>query len=398
VPMRAEAAAASGVAGLRPALLVCGDARQRRALQRLLAGEGIAAACRDAVDCAGVAAAEPGTLVFVEDECKALIETLRRQGRAASLVVVQSRVGAAEGGAGEVVLRAPATPRRLRQAIAQCLRPERTQVVPANPWEGLRDEYAGATVLLVEDDATSRRVTLELLTFAGIDVTVAENGRAALDALTGRGARPVQLVLMDVQMPEMDGLTATRMLRAAGIGTPIVALTAGASLQEREDCFAAGMSDWLAKPPDLADLEAVLARWLPARRREAAERSPTTTAAAAPQRQTPASLDEETALQRFLGNRPAFEATLRAFVEDQRPVVGRIGALFAAGENEAAARHLHTLAGSAALLGAEKLHAAARALEQAARAGAGDPQGEGSRRLAEAFEEVARAAQRFLPR
>jgi two-component system sensor histidine kinase/response regulator len=194
----------------------------------------------------------------------------------------------------------------------------------------------------------------------------------------------------------MDGLTATRRLRAAGVQTPVVALTAGASVEEREACFGAGMSDWLAKPPDLADLEAVLARWLPARRAApagggapSAATDPLSAADPLP------GINPQPALQRFLGNRAAYAGALRAFVEARRPVISQIGTLLAAGQHEAAARSLHSLAGSAALLGAEGLQAVAQALESAARSGAGDPAGEGSRRLLAAFEEVAGAAGRL---
>jgi two-component system sensor histidine kinase/response regulator len=198
-------------------------------------------------------------------------------------------------------------------------------------------------------------------------------------------------------MPVMDGLTATRTLRAAGIDTPIVALTAGASVEEREACFGAGMNDWLGKPPDLADLEAVLARWLPARGGRPSSPAPAAaTAAGASPTRTLAGIDEEAALQRFLGNRVAFAEALKAFVAAQRPVIGEMGSLLATGERDTAARHLHTLAGSAAVLGAERLHATARALEGAVRRG-GHPQQEDIGRLLEAFEEVALAAGRVGP-
>jgi two-component system sensor histidine kinase/response regulator len=274
---------------------------------------------------------------------------------------------------------------------------EPARATEENPWEGLRGEYAGNSLLLVEDDPISRRVTAELLAFTGIDVSVAEHGKAACDMLTAPGARPVQLVLMDVQMPVMDGLTATRTLRAAGIDTPIVALTAGASVEEREACFGAGMNDWLGKPPDLADLEAVLARWLPARGgRPSIDAGSAATAAGATPTRTLAGIDEAAALQRFLGNRAAFAEALQAFVAAQRPVIGQIGSLLVAGERDTAARHLHTLAGSAAVLGADRLQATARALEDAVRRG-GRPQPQDIGRLLEAFEEVALAAGRVAP-
>ena len=386
VPMQAQAGAAPvRDSGVRRAVLIADDARQCQALARLLAAESIAVELRASSQPGDALAADEGTIVIVdEDDGAGVLQDLRRRGRSRPLIVLQSRVGAGEAEAGEAVLRAPVTPRRLRQAIEQCTRREATQVFEQNPWEGLRGEYAGNSLLLVEDDPISRRVTAELLAFTGIEVSVAENGQAACDMLTAPGVRPVRLVLMDVQMPVMDGLTATRTLRAAGIDTPIVARTAGASVEEREACLGAGMNDWLGKPPELADLEAVLARWLPARG------GPAPAAGAAP-RQTEAAIDEEAALQRFLGNRAALAEALQAFVAAQRPVIGRIGGLLATGERDTAARHLHTLAGSAALLGAGRLQALAKALEDTVRRG-GRPQQEDIGRLLEAFEEVARAA------
>jgi two-component system sensor histidine kinase/response regulator len=402
VPMGSAAveARAPAAGAIRRAVVISDDARQRQALARLLAAEAIAVECRSAAEAGALPAAGEGTVVIVDDEADhGLIETMRGGDPAALLILFCPRPGAtgvAAGADGSAVLRAPATPRRLRQAIAQCTRRAMPRADEVNPWQSLRDEYAGAAVLLVEDDPISRRVMSELLAFAGIEVTVGEDGRAACEALAGSGARAVQLVLMDVQMPVMDGLTATRRLRAAGVHTPVVALTAGASVEEREACFGAGMSDWLAKPPDLADLEAVLARWLPARRAApagggapSAATDPLSAADPLP------GINPQPALQRFLGNRAAYAGALRAFVEARRPVISQIGTLLAAGQHEAAARSLHTLAGSAALLGAEGLQAVAQALESAARSGAGDPAGEGSRRLLAAFEEVAGAAGRL---
>ncbi len=399
VPMQARADEAPvRESTVRRAVLIADDAHQRQALARLLAAESIAVELRASSQPGDALAADEGTIVIVdEDDGAGVLQDLRHRGRPRSLILLQSRVGAGEGEEGAIVLRAPVTPRRLRQAIEQCTSGESTRTVGENPWEGLRGEYAGNSLLLVEDDPISRRVTAELLAFTGIDVSVAEHGKAACDMLTAPGAPPVRLVLMDVQMPVMDGLTATRTLRTAGIDTPIVALTAGASVEEREACFGAGMNDWLGKPPDLADLEAVLARWLPARGGPPSSAAPAAaTAASAIPRQTLAGIDEEAALQRFLGNRAAFAEVLKAFAAAQRPVIDQIGSLLAAGERDTAARHLHTLAGSAAVLGAERLYATARALEDTVRGG-GHPQRQDIGRLVEAFEEVALAAGRVSP-
>ncbi|MDP1524361.1 MAG: PhnD/SsuA/transferrin family substrate-binding protein [Rhodocyclaceae bacterium] len=123
-------------------------------------------------------------------------------------------------------------------------------------------------VLVVEDNAVNRKVIEALLTRLGVSVRCVENGQLAVEALAA-GEAP-DLVLMDMQMPVMDGLTATRAIRrqegaARTPRLPIVALTAGAFEDDRQHCLEAGMDDFLAKPVNLKDLEAMLAKWLPGR-------------------------------------------------------------------------------------------------------------------------------------
>ena len=119
-----------------------------------------------------------------------------------------------------------------------------------------------ARVLLAEDNPVNRRLAETLLTRAGCTVTTATTGRQAVDLFMGSPAG-FDLILMDVQMPEMDGLAATAELRARGCTTvPIVAMTAGALQGDRERCLAAGMNDYLAKPVRRENLLAVLDTWL----------------------------------------------------------------------------------------------------------------------------------------
>ena len=119
-----------------------------------------------------------------------------------------------------------------------------------------------AHVLLAEDNPVNRRLAETLLTRAGCTVTTATTGRQAVDLFMGSPAG-FDLILMDVQMPEMDGLAATAELRARGCTTvPIVAMTAGALQGDRERCLAAGMNDYLAKPVRRENLLAVLDTWL----------------------------------------------------------------------------------------------------------------------------------------
>ncbi|MCX8086591.1 MAG: PAS domain S-box protein [Rhodocyclaceae bacterium] len=125
--------------------------------------------------------------------------------------------------------------------------------------EGLPRQLFGR-VLVVEDNAANRHVIDKLLGRLGLTTRLAENGRAALDLF--EAGEHFDLVLMDVQMPEMDGLAATRALRARGVELPIVALTADAFPEDRAACLAAGMNDFLAKPVSLEALGKVLAQWL----------------------------------------------------------------------------------------------------------------------------------------
>ena len=126
----------------------------------------------------------------------------------------------------------------------------------------------GARVLLVEDNAINQQVARELLEAAGVAISIADNGRAAVDVVAASGGA-LDAVLMDLQMPGMDGVAATRAIRAvpANADLPIIAMTAHAEVAERERCLAAGMNDYVSKPFEPAHLFKVLARWLQLRER-----------------------------------------------------------------------------------------------------------------------------------
>ncbi len=123
-------------------------------------------------------------------------------------------------------------------------------------------DYRGARVLLAEDNPVNQEVARAMLERAGCRVTIAVNGRAAVERWL---AQPFELVLMDCQMPELDGFEATREIRTRETGrvrVPIVALTANAMADDRERCLAAGMDDYLPKPFKRSDLMAVLQCWI----------------------------------------------------------------------------------------------------------------------------------------
>jgi signal transduction histidine kinase/DNA-binding response OmpR family regulator/HPt (histidine-containing phosphotransfer) domain-containing protein len=138
------------------------------------------------------------------------------------------------------------------------VRPARPATLPrvAEPLRGLR-------VLLAEDNEINREIAVELLTDGGLLVDTAENGRVACDRVEAAG-EGYAAVLMDVQMPEMDGIAATRLIRERWPAErlPIIAMTAHAYAQERQRCIDAGMNDHVAKPVDPALLMATLNRWL----------------------------------------------------------------------------------------------------------------------------------------
>jgi CheY-like chemotaxis protein/two-component sensor histidine kinase len=224
----------------------------------------------------------------------------------------------------------------------------------------------GARVLLVEDNELNQEVATELLRDVGFVVELAENGQIALDKI--RSAQ-YDIVLMDMQMPVMDGVTATQEIRRdARFNTlPVVAMTANAMQGDRERCMAAGMNDHVAKPIEPEDLWKALLKWIKPRREIAAGSAKPQ---AVPDQDLPtgiAGLDIANGLRRVLGKKPLYLWMLRKFVAGQKTATAEIIRALDDDDQATAERIVHTLKGVAGNIGATGLQQLAENLEGAIR-------------------------------
>ncbi len=229
------------------------------------------------------------------------------------------------------------------------------KVAPVSALESLR----GVRVLVAEDDPVSQVLARDLLTRRGALVTVTANGAEAVAAVA---QGDFEIVLMDVRMPEMDGLEACQRIRALpGGGLPIIALTANVLAGERERCLVAGMDGYLTKPLEPEAFYAELGRWLrsPADVIDTPAPAPPTVAAA------PVLPGFDAAkVQRWLSQAPdAWRGMVQAFAAQYPAAATAIGAALEAGDRTRAGNLLHRLRGAAGALGAEELAAAAGRLE-----------------------------------
>jgi len=236
-------------------------------------------------------------------------------------------------------------------------------------------------ILLVEDNEVNQEVALELLNEAGMCSDVADNGAEALRLLRENS---YDLILMDVQMPVMDGLDATRAIRAMPdrCQIPILAMTANAFDEDRQQCIDAGMDDHVAKPVDPDVLFAALLKWLPVKSLATpgveAEPVEGKAVAVALMSVDPAEvfmaipgLDVLAGLQRLRGKWSSYERLLRLYAESHLNDMEELRKLFAAGQSEDARRVAHSLKGASGSLGAVGVQALSAELEQAIRNCAG---------------------------
>jgi two-component system sensor histidine kinase/response regulator len=237
----------------------------------------------------------------------------------------------------------------------------------------LEREFAGVRVLLAEDNEANQMVAQELLGRLGIELDIAGNGRKALE-MARRSPGRYAAVLMDMQMPEMDGLEATRALRAdpAFRSLPIIAMTANAMRHDLDACVEAGMNDHITKPIDRKAMLEALRRWLP---QGSPETAPAPPPAPGPPPEGPPVLEginvKETLARLGLGF-DALKRMLLRFADGQGKALDDLRAAVASGDPAAAARQAHAIAGAAGSLGADALRAACKALEHAGREGRPD--------------------------
>lgn len=260
------------------------------------------------------------------------------------------------------VLHKPLSPSVLHDALVRTLAPgERLRVPsPGGVWSGFAP---GQSVLLVEDQALNRELVRDVLTHEGLTVREATNGFEALQAL--EVLRP-GVVLMDVQMPEMDGLMAVKRIREDPrfAKLPVIAMTAHAMLGDRERFLAAGMSDYVAKPIEESELFRVLSRWLHVEMGTSAAPQAGTALPATHEPPETVVLDRAAGLRRAGGNRALYERLVQGLSAESSATVPRIAALAARGDSEGVRRELHTLKGNAATVSAMELAAVAGRLEK----------------------------------
>lgn len=228
-------------------------------------------------------------------------------------------------------------------------------------------------ILLAEDSRTNQLVAIKILEKIGYKADAVANGREAIEALR---TVPYELVLMDVQMPEMDGFEATRRIRDVTSGVlnnriPVIAMTAHAMKGDRDRCLEMGMNGYVSKPISPEALAAVIERWLPNQSDAALSDEDgglAGNAEAAVKAQTDL-FDKQGMLQRLMHDEGLARSVIETFLEDMPLQIAALRDFIEAGEAEQAERQAHTIKGAAANVGGEVLRGAAAAMEKSAARG-----------------------------
>ena len=272
----------------------------------------------------------------------------------------------------EEVLTKPMTPSVLFDAAVRAMRGEKRKKINLdNRSEHLEAQLAsleGAHILLVEDNEINQEVAVELLSAVGLRVEIAVNGQDAVDMVQ---IKSFDLILMDMQMPVMDGVTATIEIRKKpGLTTlPIIAMTANAMQQDRDACIVAGMNDYIAKPIDPVQLWTILLKWIhPGQPQINAGHSAKASVANSTELpESIAGIDIQLGLRRVLGKKERYLSMLRKFHAGYGETVTELRSALASQQWELAGRLVHTVKGVAGNIGATPLQACASDLELAIR-------------------------------
>nr|WP_229262784.1 PAS domain-containing protein [Duganella radicis] len=299
------------------------------------------------------------------------------------------------------VLAKPVSPARLLERVSAMLAGDHAtaNVLTQLEHAPLQDRLTGMRILLVEDNEINQEVAQYMLLHAGASVEVAANGQLAVELLAAAPER-YDVVLMDVQMPVMNGYDATREIRRQGLLTlPIIAMTANVLEDDRRRANEAGMNAHVAKPIDVEELISVLTRLVTIRgaTREMVAPVPATPAPTArlmPPLSPLPGIDTEAALARLGGNREALTALLKRFEQSQGGAVAEVRGLLSSGQQAQAAQVLHRLRGVAANLGASDVARLSAAAEAVLHAPPGDSLSlpAALNRLEQALEVVTRTA------
>ncbi|MET0102208.1 MAG: response regulator [Sedimenticola sp.] len=267
------------------------------------------------------------------------------------------------------ILLKPVSPAVLTDTVLVALG-HKEETEPTHPSEqdlgvGAVSAIRGASILVVEDNEINRQVAGELLSVAGLRVQEARDGREAVRMVTGS---EFDAVLMDVQMPVMDGLEATRVIRQIPgyESLPIIAMTANAMVGDREKCLDAGMNDYVAKPVDPADLYHALVHWVPPKVMELpmASELPGTTRGEGEEFPALSGVEVANARKHVGGNLKLYMQLLKKFRKNQAGAADEVILSLEAGDPDTARRIAHTLKGVSGNLGARRLFEAARDLEE----------------------------------
>lgn len=221
----------------------------------------------------------------------------------------------------------------------------------------------GVRILLAEDNEINQQIVVEQMESVGVIIDVVNNGREAVEKIISSSRQIYDAILMDLQMPEMGGLEATRIIRAdTRFGNiPILAMTAHAMVEERERCLAVGMNDHIIKPVDRDTILQALVYWIKKDQQPIKHTAVFEQSALEPL-QIPG-IDTEAGLLRVVGNQKLYLSLLRQFCQGQFDVAARIGEALADQDRIGAERIVHTIKGIVGNIGAVTAQEAAEQLE-----------------------------------